>query len=69
MEEVRAYYTERGNLVDPETFVDFYTANGWTQGHGKPIRDWKACVRTWEKRDADRKAASADTKPQYERLT
>lgn len=69
VEEVRAYCTERGNLVDPETFVDFYTANGWTQGRGKPIRDWKACVRTWEKRDADRKASPADTNPQYEVLT
>lgn len=49
LDEVKAYCTERRNSVDPERFVDFYTANGWTQGRGKPIKDWRACVRTWEK--------------------
>jgi hypothetical protein len=29
--------------------VDFYAANGWVQGKGKPIKDWRAAVRTWEK--------------------
>lgn len=51
VEEVRAYCKERGNRVDPQRFVDFYTANGWTQGRGKPIKDWRAAVRTWEARD------------------
>ncbi|MDL2224657.1 helix-turn-helix domain-containing protein [Eubacteriales bacterium OttesenSCG-928-M02] len=51
VEEVKDYCKERGNGVDPETFVDFYTANGWKQGSGKPIVDWKAAVRTWERRD------------------
>lgn len=51
LEEVKAYCQERGSGVDPETFLDFYTANGWKQGRGKPIVDWKATVRTWEKRE------------------
>lgn len=51
VEEVRAYCQERNNGIDPEAFVDFYTANGWTQGRGKPIKDWRAAVRTWEARD------------------
>ena len=53
IEEVQAYCTERGNNIDPERFVDFYTANGWVQGKGKPIKDWKAAVRTWEKNSND----------------
>lgn len=48
VEDVSAYCEERGNNVDPQHFVDYYTANGWTQGKGKPVKDWKACVRTWE---------------------
>lgn len=48
-EEVQAYCNERKNNVDVERFIDFYTANGWVQGKGKPIKDWKAAVRTWEK--------------------
>lgn len=50
LEEVRTYCTQRGNKIDPERFVDFYTANGWVQGKAKkPIKDWKATVRTWER--------------------
>lgn len=51
VEEVQAYCAERGNKVDAQRFVDFYTANGWHQGRGKPIKDWRAAVRTWERDD------------------
>ena len=59
VDDVRAYCAERGNHVDPQRFVDFYTANGWTQGRGKPIKDWRAAVRTWESREAQRVPARA----------
>lgn len=49
VEEIKAYCLERKNSVDAERFFDFYSANGWKQGHGKPIVDWKAAVRTWER--------------------
>ena len=39
---------ERGNTVDPQAFIDFYTSNGWKVGRN-PMKDWKAAVRTWEK--------------------
>lgn len=47
VDEVMAYCTERGNNVDPQTFVDFYEAKGWMVGKNR-MRDWKAAVRTWE---------------------
>jgi len=50
IDEVRAYCLERNNKVDPEQFVDFYTSKGWKVGK-EPMKDWKAAVRTWEKRD------------------
>ena len=50
VDEVRAYCSERGNGVDPESFVDFYESKGWKVG-SNPMKDWKAAVRTWEKRD------------------
>ncbi len=50
--EVQAYCQERGNSVDPETFVDHYTANDWMRGKNK-LKDWKAAVRTWEKNSND----------------
>ena len=53
VEEVRAYCEERGNKVDPETFVDFYESKGWLIGKN-PMKDWKAAVRTWERSDTSR---------------
>lgn len=50
VEEVQAYCRERGNNIDPEHFVDFYASKGWKVG-SNPMKDWKACVRTWEKRN------------------
>lgn len=49
LDEVKEYCAERGNMVDAQRFFDFYEANGWCQGRGKPIRDWRAAVRTWER--------------------
>lgn len=48
IEEVREYCQQRKNSIDPETFVDFYESKGWKVGKN-PMKDWKACVRTWEK--------------------
>ena len=59
LEEVKAYCNERGNRVDPERFVDYYTANGWRVGKN-PMKDWRAAVRTWE-----REAKSKNTLRNY----
>lgn len=50
LEEVEDYCLERGNSVDPERFIDYYTSNGWKVGKNT-MKDWKAAVRTWEKSD------------------
>ena len=49
VEEVRAYCQERRNSVDAEQFVDYYESKGWRVGHN-PMKDWKACVRTWKRK-------------------
>jgi len=49
LEEVAAYCQERNNGVDPQKWYDFYAAKGWMIGKNK-MKDWKATVRTWEKR-------------------
>lgn len=58
LEEITAYCTERKNNVDPQAFFDFYESVGWRVGN-KPMKDWKACVRTWERREQ----ASGSGKP------
>ncbi len=57
LEEIAAYCRERANGIDAQHFLDYYTANGWVQGKGKPIRDWKATVRTWERQRSAQQAA------------
>ena len=48
LEDVTAYCQERQNNVDPQRWLDYYTANGWRVGKN-PMKDWKAAVRTWER--------------------
>ena len=62
VEDVRAYCQERGNRVDAQMFLDFYASKGWKVGN-QPMKDWKACVRTWEKRD--QKPAKTVSAQQY----
>jgi hypothetical protein len=65
LEEVKAYCTERNNAVDPQHFIDYYTANGWKVGKNS-MKDWKAAVRTWESNGyggKKKKAACKDYKP------
>ena len=58
VEEVAAYCQERKNGIDPARFVDYYTARGWQLTNGRQVKDWKACVRTWEGNDRVRQTAA-----------
>ena len=60
LEDVQQYCEKRKNGIDPETFFYFYEVNGWVQGKGKKIKNWKACVITWEKRDGKVERQSAE---------
>ena len=50
LDEVKAYFEERGTSISPDAFWAHYEANGWVQSRGKPIKNWKACLTTWEHR-------------------
>ncbi len=52
LEEIRSYCKERDNKVDPEQFYNFYESKGWMVGKS-PMKDWRASVRTWEKREKE----------------
>jgi phage replication O-like protein O len=46
-EQVREYALSIGYAsLNPQAFIDHYEASGWIRGK-TPIKDWKACVRTW----------------------
>jgi uncharacterized protein YdaU (DUF1376 family) len=44
IDEIKDYCLERKNNIDAEHFFNFYEARAW-----KDIKNWKACVITWEK--------------------
>lgn len=46
--EVSDYCRSRDNGVNPVDFLNHYDSVDWMRGKTK-IKDWKACVRTWEK--------------------
>ena len=50
LEEVKNYCKERENGIDPQRFIDYYTANGWMMGKTK-MQDWRAGIRLWESRE------------------
>jgi hypothetical protein len=53
--DVAEYATSICADMDPQSFVDHYTSNGWRVGKAS-MKDWKAAVRNWAKRDLDGKA-------------
>ena len=62
VEEVFQYCAERCNKVDAQEFIDHYQSNGWMRGKAK-IKDWKACVRTWEKNSNEKSNNGSSEKP------
>ena len=47
--DVMIYVKQKKYHVDPERFVQFYTANGWMEG-GRPMTSWKRTVDLWQQR-------------------
>lgn len=64
LEDVKEYCKERGNSVDPQAFIDFYTSKGWKIGK-ETMKDWQAAVRTWERREAPKKTKQYTPADQY----
>ena len=63
LDEVETYCHERHNSVDARKFLDYYEMTGWKTKGGATIKDWKACVRTWE-RNTRNEATSHQTQAQ-----
>ena len=50
LDEVKNYCILRKNSIDAESFIDFYESKNFMIGKNK-MKDWKAAVRTWERRE------------------
>ena len=59
-DELKIFCLENGLSVDVDYFLDHYAANGWMVGKTR-MKDWRATVRNWARRD--QKEAKASVKP------
>lgn len=54
IEVVKEAFVQVGsNATEATKFFDYYETNGWKQGRGKPIVDWRAAARQWIARSAE----------------
>lgn len=61
LDDIRSYCVSRSNNVDPEQFFNFYESKGWMVGKTH-MRDWRAAVRTWEKREKETPQRKRETR-------
>lgn len=51
--QVSEYVAEMNYTMDAAKFYDYYSETEWRKKNGQQIRDWKAAVRTWERREKE----------------
>lgn len=67
LEQIKEYCLTRKNNIDAQHFMDFYESKGWKVGN-QPMKDWKACVRTWEQRNkVENKSTKVAVASKYQR--
>lgn len=66
LQEVIDYCKERSNNISANNFLNFYEAKGWMVGKNK-MKDWKACIRTWEQRQQEYGNGQRDTRSRAKR--
>ena len=57
LDDIKNYCILRKNNIDAEAFIDFYESKNWYVGKNK-MKDWKACIRTWERRETKKPTMS-----------
>jgi hypothetical protein len=69
VEEIKMYLEEiKESRFTAQAFHDHYAKQGWKLGNGRPVSDWKACIRTWRTKRDD--SGSMQTpQPQEQSLT
>jgi hypothetical protein len=68
VEDVQEYVQTREIKINPQKFVDYYSANGWKVGRNS-MKDWKAAVRTWEAREKSSSYGASTTRPKSTKAT
>ena len=68
-EEVLAYAKERGQPAAlARRFYDYFSAGGWRDSGGRPVRVWKQKFITWERHSEDPKPEAIKPNPDVDEL-
>lgn len=60
LEEVKEYIAERKYAVDAQHFYDYFEAGDWLDSQGKPVRNWKQKIITWNNNNQKRLSGSQE---------
>lgn len=66
LNQIHAYCEKRGIVIDEEHFLDYHAQNGWVMANGVSVKDWRARIRAWAKRE--KKYAATDGANEYEEM-
>ena len=61
LEEVREYCFSRKSGVDPVHFWDYFNTGDWKDSEGKPVRNWKQKLLTWESHHEEKGGLNNDS--------
>ena len=62
LEEVAQYCRERNSSVDPRKFWEYFDTGKWIDSEGKPVKNWKQKLLTWEKFNPGRQQSKPTAK-------
>lgn len=48
LEEIEAYFSEKGLTISAKDFHDYYAANDWKDSKGNEVKSWKQKALTWQ---------------------
>lgn len=64
LEEVTDYIEQHAELrcINPQSFIDYYSARGWKLSNGCSVKDWHALMRRWGQIENERREKSKEKK-------
>ena len=65
--DISDFCREAGITIDVQAFYDFYSSNGWKVGRNN-MKDWRAAVRTWARRDLQQQSRPCGQESTLDRL-
>lgn len=66
--EVQNYVDKNGYGIDVDYFYRYYSAGKWTDSEGKPVKNWKQRIVTWEKRRKEKQQNRGREEITYEKV-